>query len=242
MVAADAGALLELRTRGDRRHLTSSASWRGCSVTGVRPLHFEEALFEAILAGWARQQRARMLAPSTIGPRERLVRRLQAHAGCVAVGVAGGASGGVDRGSVVAAVAAVTSRRFASIRSRSGCSASTCCDRRYPWVAICSERLGASPQQIVDERNLIVHVGGVRGHPGRRPLSREELQAFFDHCDAQVSAAARSSARARWRRSATPHCSRRSTRGGCAARRPRSWMSSISRATRKPGVRRASGR
>jgi integrase/recombinase XerC len=46
----------------------------------VRPLRFEEALFEAILAGWVRQQRARMLAAGTIGPRERLVRRLQAHA------------------------------------------------------------------------------------------------------------------------------------------------------------------
>ena len=43
------------------------------------------------------------------------------------------------------------------------------------------------PQQIVDERNLIVHVAEFEAHPGRRPLSRQELQAFFDHCDAQVS-------------------------------------------------------
>ena len=47
---------------------------------GVRALHFEEALVEAILACWVRQQRARMLAP-TIGLRGGLVRRLRAHAG-----------------------------------------------------------------------------------------------------------------------------------------------------------------
>jgi hypothetical protein len=43
------------------------------------------------------------------------------------------------------------------------------------------------PLQIVDERNLIVHVAEFEADLGRRPLSREELQAFFDHCDAQVS-------------------------------------------------------
>ncbi len=48
---------------------------------GVRPLRFEEALFEAILAGWARQQQSRMLCAETIVNRRRLVRRLQGHAG-----------------------------------------------------------------------------------------------------------------------------------------------------------------
>jgi hypothetical protein len=35
-------------------------------------------------------------------------------------------------------------------------------DRRYPWVAICTDRLGCRPEQIVDERNLIVHVAEAR--------------------------------------------------------------------------------
>ncbi len=48
---------------------------------GVRPLRFEEALFDVMLAGWVRQQRARLLSAGTIGPRARLVRRLQTHAG-----------------------------------------------------------------------------------------------------------------------------------------------------------------
>lgn len=48
---------------------------------GIRPLRLEQALFEAILAGWVRQQRARCLSETTIGPRERFVRRLVDHAG-----------------------------------------------------------------------------------------------------------------------------------------------------------------
>jgi hypothetical protein len=46
---------------------------------GVRPLRFEEALFEAVLEGWVRQQRARLLSEATIRPRVALVRRLLAH-------------------------------------------------------------------------------------------------------------------------------------------------------------------
>jgi hypothetical protein len=60
-------------------------------------------------------------------------------------------------------------------------------DRRYPWTAICAERLGVAPRQIVDERNLIVHTNEFEGDPSRRPLSRDELVAFFDFYDAQVA-------------------------------------------------------
>jgi integrase len=60
-------------------------------------------------------------------------------------------------------------------------------DRRYSWSAICAQRLGATPRQIVDERNLIIHTNEFEGDPRRRPLSRDELVAFFDFCDAQVA-------------------------------------------------------
>lgn len=153
---------------------------------GVRPLRFEEALFEAILAGWVRQQRTRLLSEATIRPRAALVRRLHAHAGAwpwewraedleewiedLAAGPPG---------------LHVSTLRGYQIAIRLFCE--YVIDRRYPWVAICRERLGAAPQQIVDERNLIVHVAEFEADPRRRPLSREELQAFFDHCDARVA-------------------------------------------------------
>jgi hypothetical protein len=46
------------------------------------PLNPEEAVFEVMLAGWARQQRSRFLGEdATIGPRAAVVRRLAGFAG-----------------------------------------------------------------------------------------------------------------------------------------------------------------
>jgi hypothetical protein len=45
------------------------------------PLRLEEALFEAILAGWGRQQSSRQLSAATKRSRDGLVRRFHAHAG-----------------------------------------------------------------------------------------------------------------------------------------------------------------
>lgn len=50
-------------------------------VGGVTPLRPEPALFEAMLAGWSRQQRSRRLSVPLVEGRERLVRRFQAFAG-----------------------------------------------------------------------------------------------------------------------------------------------------------------
>ena len=47
---------------------------------GVRPLHLEAALFEALLEGWRRAQGGRHLTEETKRSREAIVRRFQAHA------------------------------------------------------------------------------------------------------------------------------------------------------------------
>jgi hypothetical protein len=111
-------------------------------------------------------------------------------------------------------------------------------DRRYPWVAICRERLDAEPQHIVDEPNLIVHVAEFEADPHRRPLSRAELQAFFDHCDAQV--AGRHALKRKGSLAALRDAALFKTiyAWGCVAGRPPSSTSSTSRATRQGGVRR----
>jgi hypothetical protein len=49
---------------------------------GVRPLHQEGALFEAMLAGWASQQAARYLKPRSIKTNEAGVRAFVEHLGC----------------------------------------------------------------------------------------------------------------------------------------------------------------
>jgi hypothetical protein len=48
---------------------------------GVRPLHLEEAVFEAMLDGWRAQQTARYLKPKTIQHNERGVRAFIDHVG-----------------------------------------------------------------------------------------------------------------------------------------------------------------
>ena len=51
-------------------------------VDGVAHLDEERAVFEAMLTGWSRQQRSRMLGDTTVRARERLVRRFTEFAEC----------------------------------------------------------------------------------------------------------------------------------------------------------------
>lgn len=153
---------------------------------GVEPLRLEEALFEAILSGWGRQQTSRQLSASTRRSRDGLVRRFHAHAGVwpwewraehIEEWIADLAA--PPRRLAVSTLRAyqVTVRLFVEYLL----------DRRYPWALICEQRLGHAPQRIVDERNLIRHGSDYEGDPGRRPLTRVELVALFEHCDAQVT-------------------------------------------------------
>ena len=64
------------------------------------------------------------------------------------------------------------------------------CDPRYGWVSECEQRAGAVPVQVFHERNFAAHVCEREGRPGRRLLTRAELQAFFDAADDHVEKAA----------------------------------------------------
>jgi hypothetical protein len=50
------------------------------------------------------------------------------------------------------------------------------CDPRYGWVSECGQRMGPVPVQVFHERNTAAHVCEREGRPGRRPLTRAELQ------------------------------------------------------------------
>jgi len=91
------------------------------------------------------------------------------------------------------------------------------CDSRYGWVQECEQRFGQAPGLICHEWNTAAHVAQFEGRPGRRALTGEELQRFFDYADEQVDRLLRAGARERWRRSATRRCSRSPMRGDCAA-------------------------
>ena len=62
------------------------------------------------------------------------------------------------------------------------------CDRRYPWSAICEREFGRGPGQLFDERDLVAHLDEFEGDPRRRPLTVDELEAFFAAAEARIEA------------------------------------------------------
>ncbi len=152
---------------------------------GVSFLDPESAVFEAMLAGWDRQQRVRLLKLETIRARLGLVRRLavvsnqypwQWTAGEVEAFFAHLRSGdGPLRMSTLRGYECVL-RLFLQYVT----------DARYGWPVVCEQRFGAVPQMVLHEFNSVRHVADVESRPGRRPLSYEEVQALFDAADGLV--------------------------------------------------------
>ena len=152
---------------------------------GVRPLQMEDAMLEAVLAGWRAQQRSRGNKANTVEAGVRVVRRLADHAQLWpwqwrALQVEEFVC---DLASAPRPCRASTLRNYQS-RIRTFLDYLT--DARYPWAAVCERQFGCRPVQPFDERNLIVHVDDWEGDPGRRAMTVDELQAFFDFCDEQV--------------------------------------------------------
>jgi integrase/recombinase XerC len=152
-------------------------------VDGATPLRPEPALFEAMLEGWRRQQLSRRLSRSLIDGRERVVRRFAEFGGWPWQWTS----------AQVQAWTAAGGWAHSTVRSYQGVLAmflAHVCDPRYGWIAECEQRVGARPVQVCHEDNLAVHVADSEGRPQRRPLTREELQAFFDAADDRVERAA----------------------------------------------------
>jgi integrase/recombinase XerC len=154
-------------------------------VDGATPLRPEPALFEAMLEGWRRQQLSRRLSDSLIEGRERVVRRFAEF---------GGWPWQWSSAQVEAWIAA-GGWAHSTVRSYQGALAmflGYACDPRYGWISECEQRVGARPVQVCHEDNMAPHVADYEGRPGRRPLTRQELQAFFDVADDKVEQAAAS--------------------------------------------------
>ena len=151
-------------------------------VEGAAPPGVELALFDAMLAGWQRQQQSRRLSPEFVRRRERVVRRFAVFTGgwpwCWTPGQmeAWVAAGGWAHSTV---------RLY---QGSLGCFLDYACDPRYGWAEECQARVGARPAQLCHEDNTAVHVADYEGRPERRPLSRIELQALFDVADDRVRA------------------------------------------------------
>jgi integrase/recombinase XerC len=152
-------------------------------VEGVVPIRPEPALFDAMLEGWRRQQAARRLSASVMDGRERVVRRFQAFTGVWPW-----------QWNPAQADSWVASGEWAhsTVRSYQGALATFLdfvCDPRYGWLVECQQRVGAVPVQVCFPENTAAHVADHEGRAERRPLSRAELQGFFDVADDRVEAA-----------------------------------------------------
>lgn len=148
-------------------------------------VHLEPApaVFEAMLEGWARQQRTRFLSwEETINPRLSLVRRLATFTNQY--------PWEWEPAEVEAFFAHLqaTNRNFRESTARQYQGSlrmfmDFITDARYGWLATCVERFGRAPVQILHEGNSISHVTEFEGQPGRRPLTYDEVQALFDAAD-----------------------------------------------------------
>ena len=157
---------------------------------GVRPLQLERALFEAMLAGWRSQQAARYLKPKSIRANEVGVRAFIEHVGCWPWEwrAAHADEYFEDLLTRPQRLARSTLRAY---QQRLKAFSEYACDRRYPWSVICEREFGHGPGQIFDARNLVAHLDEFEGDPRRRPLTVDELEAFFAACEARIDTARR---------------------------------------------------
>ena len=154
-------------------------------VEGVAYFNEASAVFEAMLEGWARQQRSRMLKEVTIKSRRALIQRFRDFAGSHPWDWGPG-----DVEDFVTSMTSGDSRMAPSTVRGYQTSLRLFCDYvsdpRYDWQEECVRRFGTAPVQVCHEWNTVAHLSEYEGKPERRPMTHDELQTFFDHADSRV--------------------------------------------------------
>jgi len=188
---------------GGRRSLVSR-SW---DVPGAAPALFvldgapllrpEEQVFEAMLAGWRDQQLSRNLKADTIAARVAGVQRFQRYTNDWPWSWR---PVDIEEFSAELRSADGSARALSTVRAYHGHVRQFLeyvADPRYQWTSVCERLFGGHPAQVCFEWNSPRHVADYEGRPGRRALTKVELQRLFDYADDQV-AAARTSGRKGW--------------------------------------------
>ncbi len=159
-------------------------------VDGVILLHPQDAVLDAMLEGWRRQQRGgRNLQRKTVEDRVAVVRRFVQYTNEYPwLWTASHVDEWMSH--------LVSERRRApsTIRNYQG-SIRLFCDYitspYYQWPEQCEARFGTHPVQVCHEWNTLAHLVDYEGRPGRRPLTRQEVQRLLDYADDQVGRAVR---------------------------------------------------
>jgi hypothetical protein len=160
-------------------------------VSGVALLREEDAVVEAMLEGWAKQQLGgRSLADKTVKRRQAVVRQFlqisneypwhwtAAHLD----------EWSADLVSVLGRSKSTIRNYHDAIRSFDNYLTAP----QYRWAEECDTRFGTHPVPICFESNTAAHLVDYEGNAERRPMTREELQRFFDYADDRVDRAIRS--------------------------------------------------
>ncbi|MDP4510320.1 tyrosine-type recombinase/integrase [Nonomuraea turcica] len=152
-------------------------------------LNLPQAVFEAMLEEFDRQQAARGLAVDTRRGRERLVRQLRASSD------AWPWEWLPSHFDAWSAAHLRQGRTKATLRGYQNAIVAFCAfiaDPRYRWGEVCERLFGMVPAQVTHDLNLIRHKGDYEGRPeANRPLARAELDTFFSTVNARAETAAR---------------------------------------------------
>ncbi|WP_308436881.1 site-specific integrase [Streptomyces omiyaensis] len=155
---------------------------RAANVAALDP---EAAMFTAMLTEWEQQQRSRLLTKKTITDRLSLVCRFAEFTGTsypwdrTPEDVEAYFATRLSRGELV----------WSTVRGQQGDLEMFCAfmtGSRYGWAAACSDEFGRFPVQVCHDWNTAAHVAEYEGRPGRRALTFDELQTFFDAADDRV--------------------------------------------------------
>ena len=188
-------------------------------------------MFEEMLEGWARQQRARRLSPSMVAGRERVVRRFQESTGTWPW-----------RWRPEEVERWVSSHAWAhsTVRNYEGALAAFMgylTDDRYGWAEVCRRRVGAVPAQICTTTTPPCTSASTRAIPAVAPSAVRSYRRSSTPPTIGWGGSWRRAARAPWLRSVTPPCSRSPTPGGSGAGRRPCWTWATSGRTRPPRAR-----
>lgn len=160
-------------------------------VPGVVHLDEQAAVYEAMLAGWARQQMSRLLAEATIEPRVALIRRFVEFTGSRPWEWTA-----ADVEDFTASLMTGNGRLAPSTIRGYHMTLRLFCDYlldgRYGWVGQCDRRFGTVPSQVCHDFNTAAHLVEYEGRPARRPFTYDEVETLCDYLDDRVDTVARS--------------------------------------------------
>jgi integrase/recombinase XerC len=160
-------------------------------AAGVVHLDEAAAVFDAMVTGWSRQQKSRLLGDETVAARTALIRRFAAFAGTFPWQWTA-----ADVEDFTMSLMSGEGRLAPSTIRGHHVSLRLFCDYlldgRYGWVGQCEVRFGEIPSQICHDFNTSAHLVEYEGRPERRPFNYDELQTLFDYLDDRVDRIARS--------------------------------------------------